>query len=94
MEVEFGLTDVLEEWLHAGFRLGDRFSEDMVAVRLASPLKLLIAASPAYLEANRTPKTPDGLSGTSAERCDTYSAKGNADDRQADRIGCRDRQCR
>ena len=65
IEVELSLTDalsdILGEELHAGFRLGDRIAEDMVAVRLTPPLPLTVAASPGYLEAFGRPAFPKDL---------------------------------
>lgn len=65
IEVELSLTDalsdILGEELHAGFRLGDRIAQDMVAVRMTPPLALTVAASPGYLSARGTPKTPGEL---------------------------------
>jgi len=55
------LSDILEEGLHAGFRIGDRISQDMVAVRLTPPLELAVIASPAYVEAHGAPETPRDL---------------------------------
>ena len=55
------LSDILGEGLHAGFRLGDRISQDMVAVRLTPPLPLIVAASPDYLETHGTPRSPNDL---------------------------------
>ena len=65
IEVELSLTDALSdllgEELHAGFRIGDRIADDMVAVRLTSPLRLLVAASPDYINAHGRPETPQDL---------------------------------
>ncbi|QEM83843.2 LysR family transcriptional regulator [Halomonas binhaiensis] len=65
IEVELSLTDaltdILDDELHAGFRLGDRIAQDMVAVRMTPPLALTVAASPYYLSAVGHPKTPEDL---------------------------------
>ncbi len=65
IEVELSLTDalsdILGEELHAGFRLGDRIAQDMVAVRLTSPLALAVVASPDYLSDHGIPKSPRDL---------------------------------
>lgn len=63
LEMSFteAFSDILGEELHAGFRLGDRIAQDMVAVRLTPPLKLAILASPRYLERRGTPRTPSDL---------------------------------
>ncbi len=65
IELELSLTDalsdILGEELHAGFRLGDRIAQDMVAVRLTPPLPLAVVACPDYLAAHGTPETPRDL---------------------------------
>ncbi len=65
IEVELSLTDalsdILGEELHAGFRLGDRIAQDMVAVRLTGPLPLAVVASPDHLDDHGVPATPRDL---------------------------------
>lgn len=65
IELEFSisdaLADLLGEELHAGFRIGDRIAQDMVAIRVSPPLRLTVAASPAYLEKHGVPETPRDL---------------------------------
>lgn len=67
IELELSVTDafsdILEEGLHAGFRLGDRIVQDMVAVRLTQPLTLAVLGSPAYLEDRGIPTKPADLLG-------------------------------
>lgn len=55
------LTDILSEELHAGFRLGDRIAQDMVAVRLTAPLSVAVMASPDYLATHGVPQEPKDL---------------------------------
>ena len=63
LEMSFteAFSDILDEELHAGFRLGDRIAQDMVAVRLTPPLRLAVLASPRYLKDRGTPQTPSDL---------------------------------
>ncbi len=65
IELELSQTDafadLLGEELHAGFRLGDRIAQDMVAVRLSSPLPLAVFASPEYIRENGMPEHPRDL---------------------------------
>ena len=65
IEIELSITealsDILGEELHAGFRLGDRIVQDMIAIRLTPPLKLAVMASPEYLERNGYPQEPKDL---------------------------------
>jgi DNA-binding transcriptional LysR family regulator len=55
------LTDILDEGLHAGFRIGGLISEDMVAINLSAPLKTTVVASPEYLEKHGIPQEPSEL---------------------------------
>jgi DNA-binding transcriptional LysR family regulator len=65
IEIELSLTDafsdILNEELHAGFRLGDRIAQDMVAVRLTPSLPLAIVGSHGYLSGCGIPDTPRDL---------------------------------
>ncbi|WP_068113465.1 LysR family transcriptional regulator [Tropicimonas marinistellae] len=65
IEVELSLTDalsdILDEGLHAGFRLGNLVAQDMVAVRLTDPLPIATFAAPDYLVRKGTPKRPEDL---------------------------------
>jgi len=65
IEVEVSMTDalsdILDEGLHAGFRLGGMVAQDMIAIPLTAPLETIVAASPAYLKEYGTPKVPSDL---------------------------------
>ncbi|WP_293574216.1 LysR family transcriptional regulator [Phaeobacter sp.] len=65
IELEFSisdaLTDLVDEGLHAGFRIGDKIAQDMVAIRLTPPMPLAVVGSPAYLAQYGTPQTPRAL---------------------------------
>lgn len=61
LSVTDALSDILGEELHAGFRLGDRITQDMVAIRLTQPLKLAVLGSPDYLARKGVPSAPTGL---------------------------------
>jgi DNA-binding transcriptional LysR family regulator len=55
------LTDIVSGGFHAGIRLGDFLTDDMIAVALTPPLDGTYVASPAYLGKNGTPKEPADL---------------------------------
>ena len=55
------LIDIVAEGFDAGFRFGETLHHDMVAVRLASEIRFLVVASPAYLARHGTPATPRDL---------------------------------
>jgi DNA-binding transcriptional LysR family regulator len=53
--VDDALTDIVAARFDAGIRLGELIAEDMVAVRLTPPVKVIIVASPRYLAAKGSP---------------------------------------
>jgi DNA-binding transcriptional LysR family regulator len=63
LELSFNeeFVDIIAEGFHAGVRMGDHIHEDMIAVRLTSPLKVVYFASPNYLERHGRPKQPQDL---------------------------------
>ena len=50
-----GLSDIVGQGFDAGIRLGHMVAEDMVAVRLAGPFRVIVVASPDYLTRHGTP---------------------------------------
>lgn len=54
-------VDIVAAGFDAGVRLGVALQQDMVGVRLTPPFRAVMAASPAYLAARGTPRTPDQL---------------------------------
>lgn len=57
-----GLVDLVEEGLDLAIRITQPADSSMIARRLA-PNRRVLCASPAYLERNGTPETPDDLAG-------------------------------
>lgn len=55
------LVDIVRYGFHAGFRLGDRVTAGMVAVRLTESLDPCYFASPSYLKAHGRPEHPRDL---------------------------------
>ncbi|MGY8708483.1 LysR family transcriptional regulator [Bradyrhizobium sp. 18BD] len=55
------LVDLAAEGFDAGIRLGQFIAPDMVAVRLTSPLPLIIVGSPSYLARRGRPERPEDL---------------------------------
>lgn len=51
------MIDIVAAGYDAGVRLGETIAEDMVAVRLTPPLKAIMVASPAYLDAKGAPRS-------------------------------------
>lgn len=46
LSIDEGLVDIVKEGFHAGFRLGDRLTADMVAVRLTGPPRVILRRLP------------------------------------------------
>ncbi len=61
VRLEDGLSDIVAGGFDAGIRLGDQIAADMVSVRLTSPIPWQVVASPDYLYARGTPKTPEAV---------------------------------
>jgi len=61
LSITDALTDILDEGLHAGFRIGGLISEGMVALNLSDPLKTTVVASPQYIEKHGMPREPSEL---------------------------------
>lgn len=63
MVVDYGLTDIVAERFDAGVRLGDQVAKDMIAVRIAPDMHMLVVGSPAYFLRQPRPQTPPDLIG-------------------------------
>ncbi len=61
--VDDALADIVVGRFDAGIRVGGRLEKDMIAVRLTPDLNMVAVASPGYLAARGTPKTPADLHG-------------------------------
>ncbi len=63
LELSFdeALVDIVREGFHAGFRLGDRLADGMIATRLTGPLVAAYTASPEYFTAHGRPLHPRDL---------------------------------
>jgi DNA-binding transcriptional LysR family regulator len=51
------LVDIVARGFDAGIRLGKMVQQDMIAMRLTRPFKVILVASPAYVDAKGVPKT-------------------------------------
>lgn len=51
------LVDIVAKGFDAGIRLGESVQQDMIAMQLTPPLKSILVASPAYVDAKGAPKT-------------------------------------
>jgi DNA-binding transcriptional LysR family regulator len=55
------LTDIVAGRYDAGIRLGQRVARDMIAVRVTNDLRVVVVASPDYLERHPRPGKPQDL---------------------------------
>ncbi|MDO4637843.1 MAG: LysR family transcriptional regulator [Lautropia sp.] len=56
-----GFSNIVQEGLDAGIRLGESLDDHMVAVPITPPLEMAIVGSPAYLARHGVPETPQAL---------------------------------
>ena len=61
IDMDDGLTDLVSRGLDAGIRLGEVLERDMVARPFGGPLRIALAASPAYLAQRGMPTSPADL---------------------------------
>lgn len=61
ISVDDGLSDIVADRFDIGVRWGDQGAKDMIAVRIAPDVRMVIVGAPAYLDARPAPKTPQDL---------------------------------
>lgn len=59
--IDNGLTDIVEQRLDAGVRLGEQVAKDMVAVRIGPEVRMAVVGTPGYFTRHSKPKTPQDL---------------------------------
>ncbi|XAZ21417.1 LysR family transcriptional regulator [Sinorhizobium sp. B11] len=59
--VDYGLTDIVAERFDAGVRLGEIVSQGMISVCISPYQRMIVIASPAYIEERGTPMRPQEL---------------------------------
>lgn len=59
--IGYGMIDIVAERFDAGVRLGDQIAQDMVALRIAADLRMLVVGAPAYFFRHAKPETPQDL---------------------------------
>lgn len=59
--IDNGLTDIVEQRLDAGVRLGEQVARDMVAVRIGPDVRMAVVGTPGYFATHAKPKTPRDL---------------------------------
>lgn len=59
--IEYGMIDIVANRYDAGVRLGDQVAKDMIAVRIAPDMRMVVVGSPAYFKGRQLPLTPHEL---------------------------------
>ncbi len=63
LTTDYGLTDIVAERFDAGVRLGGIVANDMIAVPIAPPMRMVTVAAPKYLARYAVPTSPEDLTG-------------------------------
>lgn len=63
--IDYGLTDIVAQQYDVGVRLGDQVAKDMIAVRIAADMRMVMVGAPSYFAKHSRPKTPQQLTGHS-----------------------------
>lgn len=58
---DYRFTDIVAERYDIGIRLGDSLAKDMIAVRIAPDLQMVVVATPTYLAQHQQPTTPQEI---------------------------------
>jgi DNA-binding transcriptional LysR family regulator len=61
VNINYGLIDIVTERYDAGVRLGDQVAKDMIAVRIAPDLRMVVVGSPTYFSKRPRPEAPQDL---------------------------------
>lgn len=61
ISVDYGFTNIVEQRIDAGVRLGESLSKDMIGVRIGPDWRFAIVGSPAYFERRAPPQMPQDL---------------------------------
>ncbi|MGW5959455.1 LysR family transcriptional regulator [Methylorubrum thiocyanatum] len=56
-------TNIVSERFDAGVRIGEYVEKDMVAVRIAPPMRMAVVGTPGYLKGRPKPRKPEDLIG-------------------------------
>jgi DNA-binding transcriptional LysR family regulator len=59
--VDYGFTNIVEQRIDAGVRLGDSLSKDMIAVRIGADWRFAVVGSTGYFAHRSPPATPQEL---------------------------------
>jgi DNA-binding transcriptional LysR family regulator len=65
LNIELALTDIVAERYDAGVRFGEQVGKDMIAVRIAPDMRMVVVGAPSYFATRPVPKKPQDLVGHS-----------------------------
>ena len=63
INVELALTDIVTERYDAGIRFGEQVGKDMIAVRIAPDMRMVVVGAQSYFAKRPVPKKPQDLVG-------------------------------
>ena len=63
LNIELALTDIVAERYDAGVRFGEQVGKDMIAVRIAPDMRMIVVGAPSYFAQRPVPKKPQDLVG-------------------------------
>src|SRR4030095_4593800 len=63
LNIELALTDIVAERYDAGVRFGEQVGKDMIAVRIAPDMRMVVVGAPSYFAQQPVPKKPQDLVG-------------------------------
>lgn len=61
INIDYGLTNIVQQRFDAGVRLGDQVEKDMIAVRISPDMRMALVATPDYYARFGKPQTPQDL---------------------------------
>jgi DNA-binding transcriptional LysR family regulator len=61
INIDYRLTNIVEQRLDAGVRLGEQLEKDMIAVPIGPPMRMAAVASPDYFKRYAKPQKPQDL---------------------------------
>ena len=61
LSIDAAFSDIVADRFDAGVRLGEALAKDMIAVRISPELRMVVVASPVYLDRAGTPLAPQDL---------------------------------
>jgi DNA-binding transcriptional LysR family regulator len=67
--IDYAFRDIIADGFDAGIRLGEKLSQDMIALKVGPDLRMAVVASPSYIASRGAPDSPTDLT---AHRCINY----------------------